>query len=117
MAVHMKKEELLLFPYAKQLEKAAEQHRALLRPHFGTVSNPVRVMMDDHDAEGERFRRIRALSYDYAEPPDGCVTYRTALAMLRELEDDLHLHIHLENNILFPRMVELEKRLTSTAMA
>ncbi|MBL7940502.1 MAG: iron-sulfur cluster repair di-iron protein [Flavobacteriales bacterium] len=109
MIVHMRKEELLLFPYIKQLESADQERRTPATPHFGTVDNPVRMMMDDHDTEGERFRRIRKLSWDYANPPDGCTTYSTALRMLQEFEEDLHKHIHLENNILFPRAVALEK--------
>lgn len=117
MAAHMKKEELLLFPFIKQLESADEEGRPMPHPHFGTVTNPVTVMMHDHDAEGERFRRIKELSYGYANPPDGCVTYATAMSMLSEFEADLHLHVHLENNILFPRTIQLEQRMTSTASA
>lgn len=111
MAVHMKKEELMLFPYIKQLEKAQQEGSAAPVPHFGTVNNPVHMMMDDHDAEGARFRRIKELSWGYANPPDGCVTYSTAMRMLQEFEEDLHRHIHLENNILFPRAVALESAL------
>lgn len=117
MAVHMKKEELLLFPFIKQLEAAAAEGKPAPHPHFGTVSNPVTVMMHDHDAEGERFRRIKELSYGYANPPDGCVTYATAMTMLKDFEADLHRHIHLENNILFPRAIELEQRITTSATA
>lgn len=109
MAVHMRKEELLLFPYIKQLEKAHQEGTTPATPQFGTVDNPVRMMMEDHDAEGDRFRRIKKLSWDYANPPDGCTTYSTALRMLQEFEEDLHKHIHLENNILFPRAVAMEK--------
>ncbi len=113
MAVHMKKEELVLFPFIKQLEKAATEGTAAPHPHFGTVNNPVSMMMEDHDAEGERFRRIDRLSYGYVNPPDGCTTYSTAMAMLKEFEADLHRHVHLENNILFPRAVALEKQLNN----
>jgi regulator of cell morphogenesis and NO signaling len=112
MAVHMKKEELILFPFARTLERTQREDGALAPPHFGTVSNPVNMMMEDHDAEGERFRRIAALSTGYMNPPDGCATYSTAMNMLKEFEEDLHLHIHLENNILFPRAIALEKELT-----
>ncbi len=111
MAVHMKKEELLLFPFIKQLEKAQQEGTIPPIPHFGTVNNPVHMMMEDHDAEGDRFRRIKQLSWDYANPPDGCATYSTAMRMLQEFETDLHKHIHLENNILFPRAVALERDL------
>ncbi len=111
MAVHMKKEELLLFPYIKQLEKAQAEGGMPPTPLFGSVVNPVQMMMEDHDAEGERFRRIKQLSWGYASPPDGCITYSTALRMLQEFEEDLHKHVHLENNILFPRAVALENDL------
>jgi regulator of cell morphogenesis and NO signaling len=114
MAVHMKKEELILFPFIKQLERATGGGAPLGRPLFGTVEHPVQMMMEDHDSEGERFRRIDASSKGYANPPDGCATYSTAMSMLKEFEQDLHLHIHLENNILFPRAIELEKSLAST---
>ena len=111
MAAHMKKEELLLFPFIKQLEKARAEGMPTPHPHFGTVSNPIAAMMHDHDAEGERFRRIKELSCGYAEPADGCATYHTAMAMLQDFEADLHLHIHMENNNLFPRAVALENDL------
>ncbi|HQV53371.1 MAG: iron-sulfur cluster repair di-iron protein [Flavobacteriales bacterium] len=113
MAQHMKKEELMLFPFIKQLEKAQRKGTVAPAPHFGTVNNPVHMMMEDHDAEGERFRRIEELSGGYMNPPDGCATYSTAMMMLKDFQSDLHLHIHLENNILFPRAVELETVLTT----
>lgn len=111
MAAHMKKEELILFPFIKQLEKAKASGSPAPVPHFGTVNNPVQMMMDDHDAEGERFRRIDALTGGYVNPPDGCATYSTAMHMLHEFEQDLHRHVHLENNILFPKAVALEQEL------
>jgi regulator of cell morphogenesis and NO signaling len=66
-------------------------------------------MRHEHDTEGERFRRIAALSNNYTPPDDACTTYKVAYSMLKEFEQDLHLHIHLENNILFPKAIELEK--------
>jgi regulator of cell morphogenesis and NO signaling len=111
MATHMKKEELVLFPFINQLEKAQLHGTTPPSPHFGTVDNPIAMMEHEHEAEGERFRRIAALSDGYANPPDGCTTYATAYAMLREFEEDLHRHIHLENNILFPRAKAMEREL------
>ena len=70
------------------------------------------MMMEEHDIEGERFRKIAQLSDNYNPPADGCSTYRVAFALLKEFEEDLHLHIHLENNILFPKAIELEKELS-----
>src|SRR5690606_11017498 len=90
------------------MEKAQNEGATLPAAQFGSVNNPVEMMKDDHDHEGERFRRIEKLSNNYQNPPDGCATYSTAMNMLREFEQDLHLHIHLENNILFPRAIEAE---------
>ena len=111
MAMHMKKEELVLFPFITRLELAKREGTAPPVPHFGTVENPVHMMMHEHEEEGERFRRITALTNGYVPPPDGCNTYRAAFALLKEFEQDLHRHIHLENNILFPKAVALEAEL------
>jgi regulator of cell morphogenesis and NO signaling len=112
LAVHMKKEELLLFPYIRKMVQAGERGGEPVSAPFGTVGQPIQAMMQEHDAEGARFRRIRKLSGGYAVPEDACNTYRAAFAALQEFEGDLHLHIHLENNILFPRALELEQRLS-----
>ena len=85
------------------------QKRAV--PGFGTVQNPINMMMEEHNVEGERFRKIAGLSDNYNPPADACNTYRVAFSLLKEFEEDLHLHIHLENNILFPKSVILEKEL------
>lgn len=109
LASHMKKEELILFPFVRQMVQFANNKDQLAKPGFGTVENPIHVMMQEHDTEGERFRKISELSNNYTMPEDGCTTYRVAFSMLKEFELDLHLHIHLENNILFPQAVEMEK--------
>lgn len=108
MTVHMKKEELMLFPFIRKMVQAKSTGHAVTAP-FGTVNNPIQAMMHDHDAEGERFRKIKELSNQYTVPEDGCNTYRAAYATLKAFEDDLHLHIHLENNILFPESIALEE--------
>lgn len=108
---HLKKEELILFPFIRKMVDASITGRPLDRPHFGTVENPVTMMMHEHDAEGERFRKIAELTDNYTPPADACNTYQVTFAMLKEFEEDLHKHIHLENNILFPAAVELEGRL------
>ena len=108
LETHMTKEERVLFPYVIRMEAAAKQHVPLFRPPFGTVANPIRMMMLEHDRAGELLKEIRALSSDYVPPADGCMSYQTLYASLEELEKDLHQHIHLENNILFPRAVEME---------
>lgn len=112
LASHMKKEELLLFPFVKQLVKAKLNSEAVRVPQFGTVENPIAMMKHEHDNEGERFRQIAELTDNYNPPADACNTYRVTFAMLDEFEKDLHLHIHLENNILFPEAIKLEKLFT-----
>lgn len=108
LETHMTKEEQVLFPYVIRMEAATKQHIPLFRPPFGTVANPVRMMMVEHDRAGELLKEIRALSSDYVSPSDGCLSYQTLYTAFAELERDLHQHIHLENNILFPRAVEME---------
>ena len=105
---HMKKEELVLFPFIRNLVKATITHQQLNTPHFGTVENPIHMMMHEHDVEGERFRKIAQLSSDYTPPADACGTYKVTFSLLKEFENDLHTHIHLENNILFPRAIRSE---------
>lgn len=107
---HMLKEESVLFPYIVRMEEAALANRTLPPPPFRTVQNPVRVMMAEHDAAGYILGRMREASSNYAVPPDGCISYKTLYSALAMLEVDLHQHIHLENNILFPRAVELEDK-------
>mgnify|MGYP000851054402 CR=1 FL=1 len=109
LTAHMKKEELVLFPYIRKMVKTTISHQEISTPHFGTVQNPVHMMMHEHDTEGERFRRIAQLSNDYTPPADACNTYRVTYNLLNEFENDLHTHIHLENNILFPKAIQLER--------
>ena len=104
---HMFKEEMILFPYVKQLESAAAAGRPAPYAPFGTVGNPVRMMMLEHDTAGEILRELRRATADYAAPGDGCISYQTLYRALEEFEKDLHQHIHLENNVLFPRAVGL----------
>jgi len=106
---HLAKEEAILFPWIRKMEAAKISHAAPGIPVFGKVENPVRVMLQEHDAEGARFRKMSALTHGFAIPADACSTYQTAFKLLREFEQDLHQHIHLENNILFPGAAELEK--------
>ena len=110
---HMLKEESVLFPYIVRMEEAAVANQTLPPPPFRTLQNPVRVMMAEHDAAGYILTRMREASSDYAVPPDGCISFKTLYSALTALEADLHQHIHLENNILFPRAVELEATLCS----
>ena len=108
MTAHMQKEEQILFPYIDALERCANGQSALEPPFFQTVRNPIFSMMKEHDAAGELIRQIRKASNVYQAPADACTSYQATYQDLRQFEEDLHLHVHLENNILFPRAVELE---------
>lgn len=113
LAMHMKKEELILFPAVRKMIKAKHTGASLDRPNFGTVQNPIAMMMQEHETEGDRFRKIDELSNNYTPPADACSTYKVAFSLLQEFEQDLHRHIHLENNILFPKAELLEKELSA----
>src|SRR5690606_8969698 len=108
---HISKEEAILFPRIRQLVAAKHQGSTPPPSPFGSIANPISAMHKEHDDEGERFRLISELTNGYTVPQDGCNTYRVGLAKLHDFENDLHRHIHLENNILFPRAIELEKNL------
>lgn len=101
---HMFKEEQVLFPAIRRIE----QEGAAPAFAFGTVANPIRMMEQEHDDAGDGLARIRELTDGFAIPADACNTYRAMLDGLRELEEDMHQHVHKENNILFPRACELE---------
>ncbi|WP_317900029.1 iron-sulfur cluster repair di-iron protein [Aurantibacillus circumpalustris] len=107
LAAHMKKEELILFPYIRKMAVATADDS--FAPHFGTVQNPIAMMKEEHDTEGERFRKISELTNNYTPPEEACNTFRVTYALLKEFENDLHLHIHLENNILFPQAIAMEE--------
>ena len=113
LAAHMKKEELILFPFIRKMAKAKVENTQLVMPPFGTVENPIQMMTQEHIDEGERFRKIEELSNNYTPPVDACNTYKVTFALLKEFQADLHLHIHLENNILFHKAIELEKQLSN----
>jgi regulator of cell morphogenesis and NO signaling len=104
----MKKEENILFPYITQMEAAIGSGQAVPAPMFGSVRNPVRMMMVEHDSAGYLLRRMRRLSDDFNAPADACISYKTLYGALQALEADLHQHIHLENNILFPGAQKME---------
>lgn len=107
---HLMKEERMLFPYIEQLELAANSGNHPPASPFGTVKNPVRMMMMEHDAAGELLRNMREVSSNYTLPSDACMSFQMLYRALEEFEADLHQHIHLENNILFPRAVEIEAK-------
>ena len=110
LAIHMHKEEKTLFPFVRNMVHEKEKYK---RTGLGSVQNPIDEMMHEHDVEGERFREIEKLSNHYTPPQGACNTYRITFALLKEFEDDLHLHIHIENNILFPNAIAMEKKLAN----
>ncbi len=100
---HMKKEELILFPRIKELENSKDYSK--LGSHY--LQAPVDVMEHEHEHAGNLLKEIHHYSHNYAPPADACTTYRLSFAALQAFEIDLHRHIHLENNILFPKAIEL----------
>ena len=111
LAAHLKKEELMLFPYIRQMVKSNMGDKKRPKTALGSATEYIVQMEEEHDAEGERFRRISELTDNYTPPADACRTYMVTFDMLREFEEDLHRHIHIENNILFPKSMEMEREL------
>lgn len=110
LRVHLMKEEQILFPYVLIMEESTLAGEPAPPAMFGTVMNPVRMMMQEHDGVGEALRSLRSVTSDYKVPEDACISYRTLYDALLGFESDLHQHIHLENNILFARAVAMEAR-------
>jgi regulator of cell morphogenesis and NO signaling len=108
LMLHLMKEENILFPYIERMEESVIQHEPILPPPFGTVANPVRMMEHEHDDAGTALRALRETSHDYTPPDDACTSFRALYTALANFEKDLHQHIHLENNVLFPRAQEME---------
>ena len=114
---HMRKEEVVLFPAIRAIEEAMEAHRPPPRLIFGSVANPIHLMEAEHDHAGTALQKIREITDNFDIPLHACVTYRALMTGLSELETDLHLHIHLENNILFPRAARMETTLRQESAA
>ena len=110
MLPHMLKEEQVLFPYVTQLEASSNERRPAPTPFFGTVKNPVRKMMAEHDRVGELLASLRLVTEDFTPPESACFSYRELYRRLAEFELRTHEHIHVENNLYFPRAVSLEDR-------
>jgi regulator of cell morphogenesis and NO signaling len=111
MTTHMWKEEQILFPFIQALASAAAQKRPAPAAPIGPIENPIRLMEMEHETAGGAMERIRELTHDYQAPADGCTTYTITLNELEAFEQDLHAHVHLENNVLFPRAVALQAAL------
>ncbi|MCU4174019.1 iron-sulfur cluster repair di-iron protein [Carboxylicivirga sp. N1Y90] len=110
LSAHMKKEELILFPYIRKMVKYKTE---LLNTEdgFGELNKTIELLDDEHQKEGERFEKMSTLTSVYTCPPDGCGTYQVTFQTLKDFENDLHRHIHLENNILFKKALVLENEL------
>ena len=108
---HMLKEEQILFPFIKQIVQAKKNNGHAEKPYFGSVQHPIRMLEAEHENAGDGFIEIKQLSKDYKIPADACPTYSAFYNGLMEFEKDLHKHIHLENNILFPKAIVLENEI------
>lgn len=106
---HLAKEEQILFPMIRELA-AADASPSF---HCGSLRNPISQMLSDHDRAGELLEQLRDLSRDYAVPEDGCASYSSLYQRLEQLEADTHMHVHKENNVLFPAVLEIESRLAN----
>lgn len=106
---HLQKEEAVLFPYIQYLCDCKKQGIMPHKPPFGNVSSPIVQMQHEHDHAGETMHKINHFTMQYTPPDWACNTFKAMYAKLKEFEDDLHIHVHLENNILFRKAVELEQ--------
>lgn len=111
LSQHLMKEEQILFPYIKNLVKIKNNNSKYEPPYFSSVENPIRMMEAEHTAAADEMYEIRNLSKNYLIPSDACNTFKVFYKELKEFEEDLHKHVYLENNILFPKSIELEKEL------
>ena len=107
LTVHMKREELMVFPYIRNMTRFGKT--AIGRAVFGYIENPIMDLINDHETESEKLKNLDDLTNHYTVPADGCNTYTTTYEAMKELEADLYIHMHLENNILFPKAVAVEK--------
>lgn len=110
---HMQKEENVLFPYIGEMVEAGKNNTQLAPPFFGTIKNPINMMEMEHESAGNGFKEIREITNDLTPPDGACNTYCVTFSLLDEFENDLHRHIHLENNVLFPKAIMLENDLLS----
>ncbi|ABF39370.1 protein of unknown function DUF542, ScdA-like protein [Candidatus Koribacter versatilis Ellin345] len=108
LMVHLMKEEQILFPYVRRMEESQVSGEPLPPSCFGTVRNPIQMMFMEHDSAGELLKEIRKQTNDLKAPPDACISFQSLYRDLLAFEADLHQHIHLENNVLFPKVLEME---------
>jgi regulator of cell morphogenesis and NO signaling len=114
---HLLKEEVMLFPYIKALVDTKLRGEHPPRAAFGAVTNPIHILMNDHDVAGDILHEIRETLDDFNPPPDACTTMNLTYQKLEEFERDLHMHVFLENSVLFPRTLKTENELKSAVAA
>ncbi len=115
LTLHLKKEELVLFPYIRKLTShQISGTKDINPPSFNSVQNPIQTMLDEHEQAGANLREIAAITNNYQPPASACNTYRVLLAKLQEFENDLHRHVHLENNVLFEKAIQMEQSILAT---
>lgn len=112
---HLRKEEMVLFPMIRQLSDSAASGEVAPSFHCGSLANPISVMLAEHDRTGELLERTRLVTNSYAVPADACGSYQALYDGLQRLEADTHLHVHKENNVLFPAVLAAERGATCTA--
>jgi regulator of cell morphogenesis and NO signaling len=105
----------VLFPYISLMEDALTGRKPMPMPPFGSIENPIRAMLPEHDTSSELFHEMRVVTANFTIPEGASVRYRALIRDLEGLELDLHRHLHLENNVLFPRAVQMEKTAAETA--
>ena len=110
LEMHLHKEEAILFPCILQYRRAELQNLPMPLAPFGSIANPISMMEHEHAGAGDALEEIRSLTRNFELPSYACSTVRALYEGLKVLEADLHVHIHLENNILFPRAIALENR-------
>jgi len=106
---HLMKEEEILFPFIKYLVKSEKLGLKAERPYFGTIANPIKMMDAEHIDAGDSMFQIRKLTNNFNPPEGVCSTFKTYYKELKEFEEDLHKHVHLENSILFPKATLMEE--------
>ena len=109
LLAHLQKEEMILFPYIKKLVADESAGKCTDPGCFGSIGSPIAVMEAEHENAGLILKEMYRISDGYSAPEDACNTFRVLYGKLKEFEDDLHRHIHLENNILFPKAIEKEQ--------
>jgi regulator of cell morphogenesis and NO signaling len=117
LMTHLLKEEQILFPFIKDLEKAYHENGKTPMAPFSTIDDPIRMMKEEHEMSGFSMEKIAEASDDFTIPESACATHTVSYLKLKEFQEDLFKHVHLENNVLFPKAIELERKLNSNAYA